>query len=162
MAKNTLRGSHSNNLPSTGNTIGTFSTSVAGFYGKALSDELRIVAAVSPAGELTLGIDGKDRANRLRIRVGVVADAADSNGDVKTVGPSLTLDLNSKAGIDTDTGKAYTVEAIIALRQRMSSWTDAQIIAVVDKSYALMGDFKSDINRDALDASLQAMVLAGI
>lgn len=162
MAKNTLKGSHANNLPSTGNTIGKFSTSIAGYYGKTLSDEMRIVAAVSPAGELKLGVDGKDRANRMRIRAGVVADAADANGDIKTVGPSMTLDLNSQAGVDTDTGKAYTVEAIVAMRERVSGWSDTQIVAVVDKAYDLMVDFGDHTKRDALDTALQAMLLDGI
>lgn len=162
MADSTILGSHSNNLPSVGNTLGTMTTSVGGYFGQALNDELRLVAAISSAGELKLKADGTMMSRRLRARMGVVADAPDINGEIKTVGPSVTVDFNSLAGVDRNTGMAYTTEAMMAMKQRWENMSEADVVAFVTAGYNLMDDFGNATKQSAMDSATKTLFSSGI
>lgn len=124
------------NLPSMLNTVKVLKSSISGVtlplgYSTA-PIRGRIVAVYSPAGSVTQR-SGVPSTPKGRLRLGVTIDGTDVDGREVSSGSSITYDINSRS----DNAAAEGFTSLKALQIAISSWTDAQIQALVEHSLDL-------------------------
>lgn len=146
----------SGNLPSTLNTLAALKEPNGG-WGLPIgypTGEVRgrIVGAFSPAGAVTQR-SGIPAVQKGRLRVGVTIDSTDVDGREVSSGASVTYDVNKRS----DNAKADGFVALKALKTSVSSWTDAQIKEMVERSLDVMDNIVDTSASDGLHNVVVAM-----